>query len=124
MNNLKQTIYNTILRIANKRSLDIKVIRDQNALVDHLGLTSLDLARIIATLELQLDVDPFAERVAITSIRTAGDLCAAYATCFSEEQHSSAHNNPPDIEPTTDTPESNRRARQHALRQRARSLDT
>ena len=36
------------------------------------------LARIVASLEMKLDVDPFAEDVAITSIRTVGDLCNAY----------------------------------------------
>ena len=57
-------------------------------LVDDLGLRSLDLARIIAKLELKLGVDPFAEMVAVTSIRTVGDLCAAYASCFERGRRS------------------------------------
>ena len=39
----------------------------------------------LAKLERKLGVDPFAERVAITSIRTVGDLCAAYGKCLSED---------------------------------------
>ena len=54
----------------------------RHMLVDDLGLRSLDLARIIAKLEMKLGVDPFAELVSVTSIRTPGDLCAAYAKCF------------------------------------------
>jgi acyl carrier protein len=43
-----------------------------------LGLTSLDLAQLVACLEARLHGDPFAELVAITSVRTIGDLCRAY----------------------------------------------
>ena len=53
MNNLKQTIYSTLQRVGKKRSLEVEGIRDQDALVDDLGFKSLDLARIIAILELK-----------------------------------------------------------------------
>jgi acyl carrier protein len=43
-----------------------------------LGLASLDLAQLVALLEVDLQADPFAELVAITSVRTVEDLCAAY----------------------------------------------
>ena len=61
-------------------------IRPDQLLVDDLGLRSLDLARIIAKLEMKLGVDPFAELVSVTSIRTPGDLCAAYAKCFAADE--------------------------------------
>src|SRR5258708_20027641 len=43
-----------------------------------LGLSSLDLAFVVAELELELGVDPFAKLVSITSVRSVGDLVRAY----------------------------------------------
>ncbi|WP_381800536.1 hypothetical protein [Streptomyces niveus] len=51
---------------------------DTELLVDQLGLRSLHLARITALLEVELDLDPFAELVPITGIRTVEDLYRAY----------------------------------------------
>ena len=82
---VEQVVLGVVRGIARERSPDIDAVRPDQMLVEDLGLRSLDLARIVAKLELKLSVDPFAERVAITSIRTAGDLCAAYAQCFSAE---------------------------------------
>ena len=42
------------------------------------GLTSLDLAALVARLTRKWKVDPFLEARAITEIRTVGDLCRAY----------------------------------------------
>ncbi len=39
-----------------------------------LGLSSLDLAFLVADLEVELGVDPFAKLVSITSVRTVDDL--------------------------------------------------
>jgi acyl carrier protein len=48
-----------------------------------LGLSSLDLAFLVAELETTLGVDPFAKLVSITSIRSVGDLVRAYQkACF------------------------------------------
>jgi acyl carrier protein len=43
-----------------------------------LGLSSLDLAFLVAELEAELGVDPFAKLVSITSVRSVGDLVRAY----------------------------------------------
>jgi acyl carrier protein len=43
-----------------------------------LGLTSLMLARLVIELEMELDVDPFAEDVVISDVRSVGDLVAVY----------------------------------------------
>ncbi|MDE9482407.1 acyl carrier protein [Xenorhabdus bovienii] len=43
-----------------------------------IGLSSLDLAELVAELEMQLGVDPFAEAYAITDISTLHELCEAY----------------------------------------------
>jgi hypothetical protein len=45
-----------------------------------LGLTSLQLAEIAARLVARLGVDPFARSLALTEVRTVGDLCRAFAT--------------------------------------------
>jgi acyl carrier protein len=43
-----------------------------------LGLSSLDLAFLVAELDAQLRVDPFAKLFSITSMRTVNDLVRAY----------------------------------------------
>jgi acyl carrier protein len=43
-----------------------------------LGLSSLDLAFLVAELEFDLGVDPFAKLVSITSVRSVDDLVQAY----------------------------------------------
>ncbi|MBJ6760428.1 hypothetical protein JGU66_06610 [Myxococcaceae bacterium JPH2] len=48
-----------------------------------LGLSSLDLAQLVASLEMRLKADPFQELVPITSVRTVADLCGAYEKFFS-----------------------------------------
>jgi acyl carrier protein len=44
----------------------------------NLGLSSLDLALLVSELEFELGIDPFANLVAITSVRTIDDLVNAY----------------------------------------------
>jgi acyl carrier protein len=50
-----------------------------------LGLSSLDLAFLVAELEAELGVDPFAKLVSITSVRSVGDLVRAYQQAFLPE---------------------------------------
>ena len=71
-----------------------------------LGLKSIDLAQLGAILEQELDADPFAELVPITSVRTVGDLCDAYLRALSGE------------EPTADDDEELARARARAAARR------
>jgi acyl carrier protein len=51
----------------------------------NLGLSSLDLARLVSELEFELGIDPFAKLVAITSVRTIDDLVNAYRRAMSPE---------------------------------------
>jgi acyl carrier protein len=46
------------------------------------GLTSLDLAALVARLERRWRIDPFLEAKSITEVRTVGDLCRAYQECL------------------------------------------
>jgi acyl carrier protein len=90
MDDPKEVILEVVRGIVRAKSPEIESVRPDQLLVEDLGLRSLDLARIVAKLEIKLGVDPFAELVAVTSIRTAGDLCAAYAKCFSAGEDSGA----------------------------------
>lgn len=56
----------------------IKVLKESK-IVDDLGLRSLDIAQLIAMLEIELDKEPFSEGKAdLADIITVGDLCKAY----------------------------------------------
>jgi acyl carrier protein len=58
-----------------------------------LGLSSLDLAFLVAELETTLGVDPFTKLVSITSIRSVGDLVRAYQkACFPDLMSSEEDN--------------------------------
>ncbi|NLF06718.1 MAG: acyl carrier protein [Pirellulaceae bacterium] len=85
MQNLNETVLAVVLDVVQDKSPEVEAVRPEQSLVEDLGLGSLDLARIIAKLEMKLSVDPFAELVAVTSIRTPGDLIAAYDKCLSGE---------------------------------------
>jgi len=70
-----------LLEIVNEVTEPTEPVEDldeEQLLVDQLGLTSLDLARLVAVLEMELDTDPFSDEVPITSVRTVGDLMNAY----------------------------------------------
>ncbi len=62
-----------------------KQISPGDELNGHLGLTSLELAQLIAALETRLEADPFAEQIPITSIRTVRDLIGAYEQFLSAD---------------------------------------
>ncbi len=66
-------------RVAAEEGLELGELHPSSSLVDELGLRSMQLARVLAILELEFDFDPFASGdLAITSVRTVGDLCNAY----------------------------------------------
>jgi acyl carrier protein len=60
-------------------------LHGDDRLVEDLGFSSLNMARIIAILEDRFGVDPFSKSVAITSIRTVGDLAGAYRQTMESE---------------------------------------
>lgn len=53
------------------------VLTDDTALAD-LGLGSLDLFELVDALETALAINPFEGRLALSDVRTVGDLCGAY----------------------------------------------
>ena len=54
-----------------------------------LGLSSLDLALIVAELEVEVGADPFAKLVSITSVRSVNDLVGAYRKALFPETNDS-----------------------------------
>lgn len=82
MDDHAEVILAVIRNVARERYPDLQAVEPSQLLVEDLGLTSLDLAAILAKLERKLGVDPFAEMVPVTSLRTAGDVCAAYRKCL------------------------------------------
>lgn len=57
-------------------------IEDTTAIVRDLGFASLDVAELIAVLEMELDVDPFSDGVSLMDVRTYGDFCAVYEKVY------------------------------------------
>lgn len=78
MPEIKQQVHEAILKVVRQRSPEIESVDAGQALVGELGLKSLDIARLVAVLEMQVGIDPFARLVSITDIRTVGDLASAY----------------------------------------------
>jgi hypothetical protein len=101
----EQTVFDVLRTIATERRPDLPPLEAGQTLTYDLGLTSLDLARAVATLEFELDADPF-DRVPITSVRTVGDLCAAYRLHF---------NGDAEVPPRPSEAENASRARSRAL---------
>ena len=71
--------------ILEEAGLPPRSVASEDRLSSDLGLKSLDLARIVAELELKTRADPFQELVLITSVRTIGDLERAYRRFFAGE---------------------------------------
>jgi acyl carrier protein len=85
LDDLDARIHAAVLKVARQRGATLTSVESHHRWTVDLGLKSLDLAQIVALLERQTGVDPFAELVPITSIRTVGDLAAAYRRCLSGE---------------------------------------
>lgn len=52
---------------------------ETSRLVEDLGLSSLDMAELVANLELELEKDPFSNGVSITTVKAVGDLYRVYS---------------------------------------------
>jgi hypothetical protein len=80
MSAARDLVYATVRRVAAEEGIDLQQqLADADSLVDEIGLRSLHIARILAILEMKLGLDPFASGdLPVTSIRTVGNLCAAY----------------------------------------------
>ena len=83
---ISEAVRNQIGSLLDEKNLPVRNLGPDDRLNADLGLTSLDLATLVAALEMKLKVDPFQELVPITSVRTIGDLEAAYVKFFSNPE--------------------------------------
>ena len=75
------TVHRTIVELLERSDRPVPSFDEHDELIST-GLTSLDLAALVARLERRWKIDPFLEATAITEVRTVGDLCRAYQDCF------------------------------------------
>jgi acyl carrier protein len=80
---ISKVVRDQVRLLLDEKDLPVREIKSEDGLNADLGLTSLDLASLVAALEMTLKADPFQEVVPITSVRTVGDLERAYVRFFS-----------------------------------------
>lgn len=78
MKKIKKTINDCILEIIELTGYEV-AFNGNMKLVDDLSLSSLELAKLVASLEVELDVDPFSNGASISSISTLNDLYDVYS---------------------------------------------
>ena len=79
---IDETIFQVIREILEQKQGTPRDVTHDKSLSGDLSFESLDIAQLVATLEMKLGVDPFATHVTIAAVRTVGDLCAAYRSCI------------------------------------------
>jgi acyl carrier protein len=79
---IESIVHGKIRAILAERGEEVAAISGTDKLNATLGLCSLDLALLVARLEAELGVDPFAKLISITSVRSVGDLVHAYQLAF------------------------------------------
>src|SRR5262249_16655330 len=87
---IERVVHEVVLNVVRRNRADAASVCNDDRLHSSLGLGSLDLAEIVAKLETALGVDPFAEHVAVTSIRTVGDLRKAYVDAIARTDDDTA----------------------------------
>ncbi|MGD9644332.1 MAG: acyl carrier protein [Pirellulales bacterium] len=107
MQNPEQLVQFVVRRIIEQKGETAPTIENHQRLTADLGLESLDVAKVVAVLEVELEVDPFAQLVAITDVRTVGDLCDAYRRALAGET-------PAEAEPALDASRQRAAARRGA----------
>ena len=85
MDNIEQMINSVLLGIQERNSYPKIAIKESSKVVKHLGFSSLDVAELIALLELELGVDPFSQGVSIMDVHTVGELYKVYRDALALE---------------------------------------
>lgn len=83
---VSRAVRDQVVLLLDEKGLAVRNIRSDDRLNADLGLTSLDLATLVAALETKLKADPFQDLVPITSVRTIGDLETAFVRFFSRTE--------------------------------------
>ena len=82
---IESIVHARIRAVLAERAGEVGHLSGADKLSATLGLSSLDLAFLVADLEAELAVDPFAKLVSITSVRSVEDLVRAYQQAFFPE---------------------------------------
>jgi acyl carrier protein len=82
---IESIVHERIRAVVEERNGAVGPLAGSEKLNATLGLTSLDLAVLVAELEAELGMDPFAKLVPITSVQSVGDLVRAYQQAFFPE---------------------------------------
>jgi acyl carrier protein len=82
---IESIVHERIRAVLAERGGEVARLSGSEKLSATLGLGSLDLAVLVAELQAELGVDPFAKLVSITSLRSVGDLVRAYQQAFFPE---------------------------------------
>lgn len=85
MDKYDAAVHQVLTDLMEEERSETNELNKDDRLVEDLGFSSLNMARIIAILEDQFGTDPFSKSVAITSIRTVGDLAGAYRQTLEAE---------------------------------------
>lgn len=78
MSDVKETILRVLREIQVRNNYPLREINDNTMVVKSLGFSSLDVAELVAVLEMELGVDPFSQGVSIMKVHTVGELCTVY----------------------------------------------
>lgn len=87
---VRSRLLEALSRIVEAAHPGFRPIRELDDLVDDLGLESLDLAELIAVMEIEFDLDPFARIASIRAMRKVGDLLNAYEAAVASPKGSEA----------------------------------
>jgi acyl carrier protein len=79
---IETIVHDRIRAVLEERGVTPPPLSGPEKLNATLGLSSLDLAFLVAELEAELGVDPFAKLVSITSVQSVADLVRAYQQAF------------------------------------------
>jgi acyl carrier protein len=78
MSNIEAKINEVLKEIQQRNEYLLKALDPSVKVVNGLGFTSLDVAELVAVLEMELGFDPFSQGVSIMSVQTIGDLHKVY----------------------------------------------
>ena len=78
-NKIKTIVYNTIKNICIVEKKNEQEIEDKTRIIDDLNFTSLDIAQLVATMEVETSIDPFANGASLSDIQTVGDFYNLYS---------------------------------------------
>jgi acyl carrier protein len=92
---VNKTIKKLIMQIADEQSIEIVSLSDRDHFVEDLGFSSLDIATLVALLEVEFKIDPFStNKTVITEISRIEELVDIYYKCLSGKESVSSSNSP------------------------------